>query len=233
MSTLFKQITRDGNLENISGFGGYKRIYEELIQQLRQGDIPTLAEHLELALNQEGEAEVPFLGVTYLLSRAGVRRDDGQGFSDVTGSALIRYLLTGSCSRPAGEFVTFAMLAGPLFRQGEYSSSAIERPIIKRFERRAPELLRVATSVGGRMGGIGGLDSVSILFDLLPHILLQLIFYDKDDEFPARATLLFEKNSTQVLDFETLAVLVTIFVNFLTKSDPVSMIGKRASSGSP
>jgi hypothetical protein len=50
----------------------------------------------------------------------------------------------------------------------------------------------------------------------LPHILLQLVFYDQDDEFPARTTLLFDRNATQLIDFEALAVLVTVFVQSLT-----------------
>ncbi len=202
---------------NTSETGGYRQIYADLIQELRQADIAALAAPLGLALNQVGEAQIPFLGASYLLSNDGVRRADGQGFRQVTGSALIRYLLMGSRSRPAGEFVTFAQLAGPLFSQGGYSGSALEQPIRKRFAGQAPELLRVAASLGGRPGGVGGLGSVSLLFDLLPHLQLQLIFYDRDEEFPARATLLFDKNATKLLDFETLAVLVTVFVNALTK----------------
>jgi hypothetical protein len=57
-----------------------------------------------------------------------------------------------------------------------------------------------------------------MIFDLLPNILLQLIFYDKNDEFPDRATLLLYANATQLIDFESLAVLVTIFVRFLTQT---------------
>jgi len=58
---------------------------------------------------------------------------------------------------------------------------------------------------------------VSLIFDLLPHVPLQRIFYDWDDEFPARATLLYDLNATQMIDFEVLAVLVTVFVQSLTK----------------
>ncbi|MBI5523263.1 MAG: DUF3786 domain-containing protein [Desulfarculus sp.] len=209
----------DGILANTPITGGYQQIYTDLIQELQQADIAALATALGLALNPAGEAQVPFLGARYLLSNDGVKRADGRGFRHVTGSALIRYLLTGSRSRPAGEFVTFAELAGPLFGQGGYSGSALEQPIRKRFQGQTPELLRVAASLGGRLGGVGGLGSVSLLFDLLPHIQLQLIFYDRDEEFPARATLLFDRNATKLLDFETLAVLVTVFVNYLTKGD--------------
>ena len=198
--------------------GGYRKIYEDLIDRLRNKDITTSAKNLGLALNDAGEAIVPFLGTTFLVSNEGVRRSDGNGFKDNIGSVVVHYILKGSCCRPSGTFVTFAELAGPLFKQGSYSSSALELPIIKRFEGRIPELLLLSAAYyGGRQGGEAGLGSVSLIFEMLPHILLQIIFYDRDDEFPARATLLFDLNATQLIDFEVLAVLVTEFVQSLTK----------------
>ncbi len=129
------------------------------------------------------------------------------------------YILRGSRSRPDGQFVTLAELAGPLFKQGDYSRSALEQPVVKRFRKRLPELLSIAATVGGRQGGEAGLGGISLIFDSLPHIPFQLIFYDQDDEFPARATLLFDRNATQLIDFEVLAVLATIFVQSLTKTE--------------
>lgn len=218
LNTLYKNMEEQNHTlkENVA-IGGHRWIYENLIEQLRNTDIATSAKHLDLTLNDAGEANIPFLGETFLISNEGVRRSDGKGFKDAIGSVLIHYILKGSSSRPAGNFINFAELAGPLFKQSSYSSSALERPIIKRFQGRVPELFEVAALYGGHKGGEAGLGSVSLIFDLLPHILLQLIFYDRDDEFPARATLLFDLNSTQFIDFEVLAVLVTIFVQALTK----------------
>lgn len=196
--------------------GGHKWIYEDLLTHLSVVDIAASAEHLNLQLNDAGEAEVSFSGVNYLVSNDGIRRLDGQRVSYPTGSALIHYILKASRSRPVGQFVTFAELAGPLFKQSTYSESALERPIIKCFQGRVPELLSAAEAIGGHQGGVAGLGSISITFELLPHILLQLIFYDRDDEFSARATLLFDRNATQLIDFESLAVLVTLFVQSLT-----------------
>ena len=204
-------------LKDSLAIGGHRWIYEDLIERLVTADIAASAEHLGLAVSDLGEAEIPFLGTTYLVSNKGVRRSDGKGFNDATGSVLIHYILKGSSCRPAGQFVTLAELAGPLFKHGSYSSSALEQPIIKRFQGRIPELLAAAASYGGRQGGEAGLGSVSLIFDLLPHIPLQLIFYDRDDEFPARASLLYDLNATQLIDFEVLAVLVTVFVQSLTK----------------
>jgi hypothetical protein len=204
-------------MKTTNSIGGHKNIYNDLLERLANTDIADSAKNLDLALNEGGEAQVPFCGMIYLVSKTGVRRTDGNKFSAATGSALIRYILFGSRSRPSGLFVTFAELAGPLFKQGSYATSALEGPIIKRFQGRIPELLAAAEAVGGRQGGVAGLGSVSLIFDLLPHIPLQLIFYDRDEEFPARAALLFDYNATQVVDFETLAVLTTLWVECLAK----------------
>lgn len=197
--------------------GGYRKNYEALIERLKNADIVTSAKNLGLALNEAKEAIVPFLGSNFLVSNKGVRRYDGKEINDSIGSVIVYYILAGSCCRPAGKFITFSELAGPLFKHGSYSSSALERPIIKRFQGRIPELLLLAANFGGRQGGEAGLGSVSLIFEMLPHILLQLIFYDRDEEFPARATLLFDQNATQLIEFEVLAVLVTVFVRSLTK----------------
>ncbi len=197
--------------------GGHKAIYADLVGRLANADLAASSRHLGLLLNDAGEAEVPFLGSTYLVSGQGVRRADGKRFPDAAGSALIHYVLKGSGSRPSGRFVTFAELAGPLFQHGGYSGSALELPVIRRFQGRIQELFAVAVSVGGRRGGEAGLGAVSLIFDLLPHIPMQLVFYDRDDEFPARATLLYDRNATQMIDFEVLAVLVTVFIQYLTK----------------
>ena len=206
-------------MTDISGFGGHRKIYEDLVKRLVNADITTLAGHLNLPINNAGEVEVPFLGTTYLISNIGVRRSDRRRCSDVTASALIHYVLTGSSSRPAGIFVPLAELAGPLFKNSSFSQSALEGPLIKRFQGRIPELLSIAASIGGLQGGLSGLGSVSLIFAVVPNILLQLIFYDRDDEFPARATLLLDAHATQFIDFEALAVLVSIFVQFLTKNE--------------
>lgn len=200
-----------------SAVGGHRKIYEDLLARLKEANVAASAVNLGLTVNDSGEVKVPLFGSTYFVSNSGVRRDDGGPVRDAVGSVLAHYILAGSCHRPAGTFVTFAELAGPLFKQGSYSQGALERPVIQRFQGRVVELTALASSLGGRPGGEGGLGAVSLLFDLLPHIVLQLIFYDGDEEFPARATLLMDRNATLLIEFEVVAVLITLFVHTLTK----------------
>lgn len=200
------------------GSEGHKKHYEDLVKDLKTKDIAALAAPLDLPMSDAGEAEISFLGTTYLISNKGVQRSDRKKFPIVTGSALIHYLLKSSSCRPAGKFMALDELAGPLFKGSSFSRSALESPIVKRFWGRLPELLSIAASIGGREGGTSGLGSVSLIFDLLPNMLLQLIFYDQDDEFPARTTLLIDANATKLIDFEALAFLVAVFVQFLTST---------------
>ena len=202
-------------MNEINRTGGYHRIYQDLIQDLAKADIASAAHNLGLTLNDRGEAEVPSLGHKYWVSQKGVRRSGGERFLESIGSVLAHYILKGSKSEPAGRFVTFSELAGPVFKEGSYSRDALEFPLVKRFQGRVPELLAAAASLGGRVGGESGLGSVSLIFELLPKVPVQLIFYDRDDEFPARVTLLIDRNATRFLEFEFLAVMVTLFVQAL------------------
>lgn len=203
-------------MNEINQTGGYRKIYQDLVRDLAKANIASAAANLGLHLNDWGEAEVPFLGTKYWVSQKGVRRSDGERILESIGSVLAHYVLKGIRSETAGRFVTFSELAGPVFKEGSYSRDALEFPLIKRFRGRVPELLAAAASLGGRVGGESGLGSVSLIFELLPKIPVQLIFYDQDDEFPPRVTLLIDRNATQFLEFEFLAVLVTLFVQVLS-----------------
>jgi hypothetical protein len=198
--------------------GGHRYIYSQLLARMAGTNLAAAAESLQLETYASGEVAVPYLGVTFLASRQGVRRADGGRILNADASVILHYLLDAGPSQPAGQFVTLAELAGPLFKQGSYSQSALQRPVVKRFQARLPELLRAAAALGGEEGGEAGLGAVSIIFDLLPHIPLQLMFYDRDEEFGARATLLLDRNATTQLEFEVLAVAVTRFVQTLTQA---------------
>ena len=205
-------------IREMAAVGGHRYIYSHLLARLAGTNLAAAAELLQLEMHASGEVAVPYLGVTFLASRQGVRRADGGRFLDADGSVILHYLLAAGPSQPAGHFVTLAELAGPLFKQGSYSQSALERPVVERFQGRLPELLPAAAALGGEEGGEAGLGAVSLIFDLLPHIPLQLLFYDRDEEFGARATLLLDRNATTQLAFEVLAVAVTRFVQTLTQA---------------
>ncbi len=72
-----------------SAAGGHRSIYEDLLGRLARIDIAAAAEGIDLVLNDDGEAEVPFFGVAYRVSRKGVRHPDGRRFSDAYSASMV------------------------------------------------------------------------------------------------------------------------------------------------
>jgi len=138
--------------------GGYGKIHQDLLRQLGKADLLARAAYLRLPGDKIGEVEVPFLGCTDLVSNHDVRLAGGQTPSVVTKRVLIRYVLHGRHIRPAGRFIPLAELAGPLFKQGGYSTSALARPMIRQFQDRVSDLLLIAALVGVGGKGQGGYD---------------------------------------------------------------------------
>jgi hypothetical protein len=62
-----------------------------------------------------------------------------------------------------------------------------------------------------RLGGVfnGKLKSggYTWLLKVLPKILLQIVYYDADDEFPCEVQILFDNNASRFMEFECLAFL--------------------------
>ena len=60
----------------------------------------------------------------------------------------------------------------------------------------------------------GGADS-AFTFTVLPRVPLMLLFWDADEDFEARASILFDSTAKDYLDIETTLFLTEAFVNLL------------------
>jgi hypothetical protein len=80
-------------------------------------------------------------------------------------------------------------------------------------------LQRTARKLGGRLEGQAGAGGISLVFDVLSKIPLQLVFYDSDAEFPAEVNFLLDITATNFLEYEYLAVMLTAFVKALLAAD--------------
>lgn len=72
-------------------------------------------------------------------------------------------------------------------------------------------------AVGGKKDVVEGYD-LSIKFMALPRIPVFLHFNDRDDDFPAKCSLLFQANAKYFLDMECLAITGTYLVKKLLKN---------------
>ena len=88
-----------------------------------------------------------------------------------------------------------------------YFTGEIEDALAKFFANGLPLLQKCCTDLGGRIAEPAVHYDLGCAFTALPKLRLLLLFNDADEEFPAAATLLFEKMAGDYLDPESLAIL--------------------------
>lgn len=106
------------------------------------------------------------------------------------------YLANADGARPSGEWVSYRDLPGGRFYEPVVKRS-VEEPLAARFGRDSEGFLNACGRARGRVEGFG---DASCSFALFPHVLIAVIIWLGDEEFPPRAQLLFDSNSTHHLN---------------------------------
>ena len=93
--------------------------------------------------------------------------------------------------------------------------NTVTHPIAETFSGQLPKL----EAAGRKIDGYPPRDQYSydltIQFDALPKVSVLLLFNDKDAEFPAQCSVLFEKRADKFLDMECLAMVGMLFFEYL------------------
>ena len=93
--------------------------------------------------------------------------------------------------------------------------NTVTHPIAKTFSGRSAELEKAGRKIGGYAPADAFSYDLSMRFDALPKLPLLLLFNDKDDEFPAQCSVLFEQRAEKFLDMECLAMVGMLFFDYL------------------
>ncbi len=184
----------------------YDQTYHRYLEQLK--NIPFKDEAKALGITLAGdEAVIPYFGEPVRLTPAGLVDESGKrpDFSDCV--VICRYLIM-ACEAKARDktWVAFRDFpdAGPLT---VFWRDAVERPIAEAFAGRIDALSSACDALGARPPDTDIACDLCRQFSLLPKVPLLLIFNDKDEDFPAAASLLFEKRADGFLDAESQAIL--------------------------
>jgi hypothetical protein len=185
-------------------------IFEETtknyLAQLAGIDFLSRAKTLSITI-QDGEALIPFLGKTYRVSPNGVFDPLGKEPLHAVSIVLCRYLLLCPEKEPLGEeWVSYKDFKGAGPFVGGFVNNT-EKALVRYFSGRMEGLKLAGHKLGGRPSDLELSYPVVLQFDVLPKIPLLLLFNDKDEEFPAQCSLLFQKKAERYLDMECLAIL--------------------------
>jgi hypothetical protein len=102
--------------------------------------------------------------------------------------------------------------AAPLI-QAFYNT--VTQPIAETFSSRLAKLENAGKKIGGYLPTDEYPYDLAMQFDALPKVSILLLFNDKDEEFPAQCSVLFEKRAEKFLDMECLAMVGMLFSEYL------------------
>jgi len=100
------------------------------------------------------------------------------------------YLVNSDGTKPSGAWIPFRDLPGGRFYEPVVQRS-VEEPLAEAFGENAEGFGSAALSLGGKRLDFG---EASYSFSLFPGVLICFVLWTGDDEFPARAQVLFDSN---------------------------------------
>lgn len=192
--------------------------YEDYCRQIAELDFSSIKDTLGIEFRDQG-AIIPFLGEDYIISNKGIEDEFGNRPNYMVCVILSKYLLL--C--PEAPVVNKEWAALKDFRKlSQFTNlnvftSDTERPIVKRFSGRLDELSDASQRLGGKPCDMGTSYDFAMEFKVLPKIEIMLLFNDRDDEFPATCSVLFQRQAEYYLDPESLIMTGMAFTQRLKK----------------
>ncbi len=192
----------------------YEKTYKDYLSRIAELDFQFLADKLGIQLDAQ-DAIIPFFDRTYRISGKGIVDPSGGQPHLSVSVILCKYLLMCPMIEPlGGNWMSYKDFkdAAPLIRA---FYNTVTHPISATFSGRLVELEKAGEKIGGYAPADAFSYDLSMLFDALPKIPVLLLFNDKDDEFPAQCSVLFEQRAEKFLDMECLAMVGMLFFEYL------------------
>ena len=182
----------------------FEKNYEGYLRRLKNNDFSLGQSILGIAVDKDGKtARIPFFQSLYQVSRSGVMNDRGKRPDYGTCVILLKYLLMCPQQVPADrEWIHFRDFKDSVQAQNAGLSDYAAMKISQRF---AGDLSRLKTAVGSLGGTPPETDypyDFSAVITSLPRIPILFLFNDADEQFPAKASILYERRAEHFLDAE-------------------------------
>lgn len=176
-----------------------------------------VAETLGISVVYEG-FRIPFFSREYTVSNRRIHDGEGKSAPHGVSVVLCQYLLLCP-ERPSNDFslVTYKDFKNAAPYVGGSTNTA-EQAIAKHFEGYLQSLERECLQLGGSPYETEVSCQLAYVFQALPKVPLVLLFNDVDEDFPAQATLLFQKNAASFMDMECLAMIGATLANRLQQN---------------
>jgi effector-binding domain-containing protein len=184
----------------------FERTYKNYLKQLKAVSFESSAQKLGAKI--AGNAlKIPFFDSSYEVSVEKITGPSGEKPSYDICVILSKYILLCPDKPPQKkDWISFRDFkdAGPLIN---YFTHDVEHAIASYFSGKCAELKKASNSLGGYPPALDVQYDFAVQFDALPMIPVMILYNDRDDEFPATCSVLFERRAEEYLDAECIAVL--------------------------
>lgn len=198
----------------------FEENYNQYCSQLAEIDFNSIGDTLGITCDGS-QMRVRFFNRDYRISKTGIA--DASGNRPAYGVCVIlaKYILL--C--PDEIHHDPAWVSFPDFKRTthftnvNYFKSDTEQVIANHFSGKFGEIATAGEALGGFRNESELPYDLCMQFPALPRISLLLLFNDRDEEFPAHCSVLFQKHAEFYLDPESLAMTSAFLANSLKKSD--------------
>ena len=194
----------------------YEIVYRGLVEKLAGIDLPETVTALG-GYQHGNHLWMKIVGRPCIISPQGVLNSDGREPNVSIRIVLCHYLIQAGQGKTTGEWVSYRDFKDSAFFISWYQINSEDR-IARHFSGKARELENEAAKLEGEPYTGFQTGDVCYYLQALPRVPLLLVFYDKDEEFPASCKLLFDRSAPVWLDMECLAVLGSIVAGLLIKN---------------
>ena len=195
----------------------FERTYRDYLDQMRNVDMARIAVLSGVPFT-DGTLGIPLFGRPYSVSLDGITGPEGESVPFPEKVALCKYVLLFPDPIPNGtDWITYKDFKDAAPFVGWYQSH-IERSLASHIAGRRDALEAAVRRLDGQPPDIPLPYDIAAQFTALPHLPIMLLFNDTDDEFPAQASILFQRRASHFLDMECLAGISILFVNRLMVS---------------
>jgi hypothetical protein len=182
-------------------------------EKLGREPLERIAARSGLATLEGAAFEVPFLDRIYRVDYPDFRfQEVGEGSAPPPPLPeqvlILHYMAGGEDAPPSGDWVAYREIPGATFYYGAFVKRALD-PLKKVFGSEPKALSGPAAKLGGLPLGEG---DASFRFQPFPRVPMQVIVWQGDAEFPAEASILFDRSVVGYLSPEDIAWLAGMLV---------------------
>lgn len=199
----------------------FEQHYERYLEQISHVDLSQCESVLGLNVDHETKSvTIPFFNTLYRVSPSGVTDDRGESPDYGIRVIVLKYVLMCPRYIPSGkDWITFREFTDSGQARDDGLSVYATQALAKRYSGRLSCLKAAVDALDGHPPENDYPYDVSVVLTALPHLPLLFLFNDADEQFPAQASLLYERRAEHLLDAECRIMVDWYVLTFLKQAE--------------